>query len=273
MPTFTDRALVWLRDPGNLGTLLRGAPAASYPRLERLVRAVFDPAGVTIDHITDAAVLSVSPMRALTVADRVDLTWQQHQPSFALSDVRGALVRPAAEVWAELYASVRLDLVAELDPGGIESALTTSISDITSLADFQSRFRFLDVDDFLARMRISTVEELRESAEYVLTEVRLRELPPFDPADPANARAVTLDVAVAVLEDRDLAAGLRAARRLQAADTAADPGRADPVFGPARHPYALAVILPPAAAGDPADDAVDALFAAAGVLPLTADPP
>lgn len=273
MATFTDRALVWLLEPGNFGDLLRGAPAPSFPRLERLVSAVFDPAGVTIDRIAGAAVLEVSPMRALTGADRLDLTWQQHQPSFQLSDLRGSLVRTGAEVWADLYATVRLDLVAEIDPGGIESALSTSISDITSLADFQSRFRFLDLDDFLARMRISTVEELRESAEYVLTEVRLRELQPFDPADPANAKSVTVDVAVAVLEERDLAAGLRAARRLRAVDAAADPGRADPAFGPARHPYALAVVLPPAAAGDPADDAVDALFAAAGVLALIADPP
>jgi hypothetical protein len=234
---------------------------------------VFDPAGVTIDRIVGATVTNVAPMRALAATDRVELNWQQHQPSFQLADVRGTFTRSGTEVWADLYATLRLDLVAEVDPGGIESAVSSSIGNITSLADFQSRFRFLDLDDFLARMRISTVEELRESAEYVLTEVRLRQLPPFDPTDPANARSVTLDVAVAVREERDLAAGLQAARRLRAAGRTADPGRSDPVFGPALHPYALAVVLPPAAAGDLDDDAVNALFGAAGVLPLTADPP
>ncbi len=273
MATFIDRALVWLHDPGTLGALLRGAPATSYPHLERLVAAVFDPAGVTIDRIVGATVTNVAPMRALAVTDRVELNWQQHQPSFQLADVRGTFTRSGTEVWADLYATLRLDLVAEVDPGGIESAVSSSIGNITSLADFQSRFRFLDLDDFLARMRISTVEELRESAEYLLTEVRLRQLPPFDPTDPANASSVTLDVAVAVREERDLAAGLQAARRLRAAGRTADPGRSDPVFGPALHPYALAVVLPPAAAGDLDDDAVDALFGAAGVLPLTADPP
>jgi hypothetical protein len=149
MATFIDRALVWLHDPGTLGALLRGAPATSYPHLERLVAAVFDPAGVTIDRIVGATVTNVAPMRALAATDRVELNWQQHQPSFQLADVRGTFTRSGTEVWADLYATVRLDLVAEVDPGGIESAVSSSIGNITSLADFQSRFRFLDLDDFL----------------------------------------------------------------------------------------------------------------------------
>lgn len=273
MATFTDRVLVGLGDPAALGALLRGTPAPSYPQLERLVTAVFDPESVRIDRIVGATVLDVTPMRALPGADRLSLTWQQHQPTFQLADLRGTLTRTGSEVWADLFARVQLSLVAEVDPGDIASAVATTLTNITSLADFQSRFRFLDLDDFLVRMHISTVEELRESAEYVLAEVRLRPLPPFDPDDLANVSSVTLDIAVAVLDERDLAAGLRAAMRLRAAGAAADPGRADPVFGPARHPYALAVVLPRAAAGDVDDDAVDALFAAAGVLPLFAEPP
>ncbi|WP_419707423.1 hypothetical protein [Promicromonospora sp. NFX87] len=273
MATFTDRALVWLNDPATLGELLRGPDAPVFPHLERLVAAVYSPDGVQLDRVAGATVLDVDPMRPLAGADRLSLTWQRTQPGFELADLRGTLTRTGSEVWADLYAKVRLDLVAEVDPGGIESAVSTSIDNIASLADFRSRFRFLDLDDFLARMRISTVQELRESAEYVLTEVRLRPLPPFDPDDPANAGSVTVDLALAVLDQRDLAAGLRAARRLRAAGAAADPGRTDPVFGTARNPYALAVVLPTAAAGDPDDTAVDALFSAAGVLPLFADPP
>jgi hypothetical protein len=273
MSTFTDRALVWLHDPATLGQLLRGPAAPSYPHLERLVRAVYAPDGVQLDRIAGATVLEVSPMRSLAGADRLDLTWQRSQPDFQLADLRGSLTRTGEEVWADLYAKVQLDLVAEVDPGEVESAVSTSLDNITSLADFQSRFRFLDLDDFLARMRISTVEELREAAEYVLTEVRLKPLPPFDPDDPANAGSVTVDVAVAVLEQRDLAAGLRAARRLRDAGARADPGRSDAVFGTAQHPYALAVVLPQAAADDPDDAAADALYGAAGVLPLFADPP
>jgi hypothetical protein len=273
MATFTDRALVWLHEPAALGELLRGPDAPSYPHLERLVAAVYAPDGVQLDHVAGATVVDVTPMKSLAGTDRLNVTWQQTQPAFELADLRGSLTRAGVEVWADLYASVHLDLVAEIDPGGIESSVSTSIDNITSLADFRSRFRFLDLDDFLARMRISTVEELREAAEYVLTEVRLKPLPPFDPDDPANTGSVTVDVALAVLDQRDLAAGLRAARRLRAAGAGAGAGRSDPVFGVARNPYALAVVLPPAAAGDPDDDAVDALFAAAGVLPLFADPP
>lgn len=274
MAQFADRAIAQLHLPGALATLLTGPPAATYPRLARLVDEVYDAEGVDLDRITGATVLSVRPEHPLTGADRVTLTWLQQQPSYVTGDLRGLIQRAGAEVWADLYATVSLDVVAAVDPGGIESAVTHAIENVTSLADFRSRFRYLDLDAYLARRRITTVEELRESAEYVLAEVRLRPAPAFDPADPANAHTVTLDVAVAVLDERDLVAGLRAARRLRAAGAAGPPGSADPTLGRPVRPFAVAVVLPAkVTAGQPSDASVDALYAAAGVLPLFASPP
>lgn len=273
MAGFADRALVQLHEPMALATLLTGGVAPPFPHLERLVTEVYDTDGVTLDRITSATVLAVTPMRALAGADRVALTWQQQQPTYTTSDLRGLVERSGCEVWADLYATVRLDAVVAVDPGGIESAVTRAIDHITSLDDFRSRFRYLDLEEFLARRRISTVEELRRSADYLLAEVRLHPVPPFDPQDPANVRSVTLDLALAVLGERDLTAGLQAARRLRAAGAAGPPGPVDAVFGRAARPFAVAVVLPAATGGQPADDAVDALFAAAGVLPLTASPP
>ncbi|MBO3084860.1 hypothetical protein [Cellulomonas fengjieae] len=274
MAAFADHVLAQLHDPAAMTALLTGAPAATYPRLVRLVDEVYETEGVELDRITGATVLSVRPEHRLTAADRVALTWTQAQPSHLTADLRGLVERVGAEVWADLYVTVLLDVVAALDPGGVESAVTRAIDDVTSLADFRSRFRYLDLDDFLARRRISTVEQLRASAEYVLAEVRLRPAPPFDPADPANARTITLDVALAVLDDRDLVGGLRAARRLRAAGAAGPPGRADPTLGRPVRPFAVAVVLPATApAGQPDDTAVDSLYASAGVLPLFASPP
>ena len=274
MGEFADRVLAQLHDAGALTTLLTGTPAATYPHLARLVDEVYVTDGVDVDQITGVTVLSVRPEQPLTGADRVAISWQQQQPSFATADVRGLLERAGEEVWADLYARVRLDLVTRVDPGGIDSVVTRTIENITSLADFESRFRYLDLPALLARRRISTVEELRESAEYVLAEIRLLPPPPFDPADPANAHSVSLDVAIAVLDDRDLVTGLRAARRLRAAGAAGPPGSTDPTLGRPVRPFAVAVVLPATVAtGQPDNAAVDGLYAAAGVLPLFTSPP
>jgi hypothetical protein len=274
MAEFADRVLAQLHDTGALTTLLTGPTAATYPRLGRLVDEVYGTDGVDVDRITDATVLSVRPEHPLTGADRVALSWQQQQPTFATADLRGLVERAGAEVWADLYAGVQLDVVTRVDPGGIDLVVTRAIENITSLADFRSRFRYLDLDAFLARRRITTVEELRESAEYVLAEIRLLPAPPFDPTDPVNAHSISLDLAIAVIDERDLVAGLRAARRLRAAGAAGPPGSSDPTLGRPVRPFAVAVVLPAtAAAGQPDDDAVDELYAAAGVLPLFASPP
>jgi hypothetical protein len=274
MAQFVDRALAQLHDAAALTTLLTGPVAATYPHLGRLVDEVYATDGVDVDRITGVTVLGVRPEHPLTGADRLALTWQQQQPGFATADVRGIVERAGAEVWADLYAGVRLDVVTRVDPGGIDSVVTEAIENITSLADFRSRFRYLDLDAFLARRRITTVQELRESAEYVLAEIHLRPAPPFDPADRANAHSITLDLAIAVVEDRDLAAGLRAAQRLRAAGAAGPPGSADPTLGRPVRPFAVAVVLPATTAvGQPGDASVRSLYAAAGVLPLFANPP
>ena len=274
MAEFLDRVLAQFHDAAALTTLLTGPTAATYPHLHRLVDEVYAAEGVDVERITALTVLRVRPEHPLTGSDRVALTWQQQQPSVANADLRGLVQRSGDEVWADLYASVRLDVVTRVDPGGIDSVITEAIANITSLADFRSRFRYLDLDAFLARRRITNVEELRASAEYVLAEIHLHPAPPFDPADRANAHSIALDVAIAVVDDRDLAAGLRAAQRLRAAGASGSPGSPDPTLGRPVRRFGVAVVLRAAAgAGQPGDAAVKALYAAAGVLPLFASPP
>lgn len=263
-----DRLLVRLHEPSALAAALGGPAAQREVRLRRLVDDVYRSEGVELDTLTAVRVTAVQVMRPLAGTDRVALTWAQQQPSYVGADLRGTVERSGAEVWADLHAHVEVDVVAAVDPGGVESAVTHAIEDVTSLDDFASRFRYLDLEAFLARRRISTVEELRRSAEYVLAEVRLRPPPPFDPTDPAHAYTVGLDVAVAVREDRDLVAALRAAQRMRAAAAVAAPGPADPLLGRPERPFAVAVALPAATADAPSDAEVDAVCARAGVLPL-----
>jgi hypothetical protein len=273
--TFVDRALLDLADPARLAALLAPPGQGPYPALGRLVRSVFDTDGAELHDIVGAAVASVSPMRPILPRRRVTGSATVRQPAYAITDLTADLTEPAGIRWIHLLAEVSLHTSVEVGGAGVDSAITAAIEDITSLDDFRNRFRYLDLDAFLSANRIETVDELRDRYDYLLTEVRLKTQPPFDPADPQNRHDIAVDVAVLISESLDLAAALRDAVELRAAATAAATGRSDALLGPAVQPFAVAVVFPHAALGPagPAPAAIDALFARAGVLPLFADPP
>lgn len=272
MSGFVDRALLQLHDPAALTTLLTGGAAAPYPRLARLITTLYDTDAATIDHVQAVTVASTEPMVQIAVRTRICGTFTTSQPAHGLSDLRADLTAGDGP-WAHLLAHVSLHVAIEVDPGGIESVVMTSIENITSLADFASRFRYLDLDAFLATHKITTVEQLQEAAQYLLAEVRLKPPPAFDPQSEANAYDVAVPLAITIVEEADLAAGLTAARQLLDAGKNQPPAPASAVLGAAHGAYAVAVVLPAKGPPPPDPAAVDALYAKAGVLPLFADPP
>lgn len=273
MAGFVDRALLQLHQPAALETLLKASSAAPYPRLQRLITAVFGEQGTSIDRVDDISVAAVEPFVRIPITTALRGALTTTQPAYAQTEARAELTG-ASGCWAHLIAKTLLRVVVQTDGSGIESVVMSSIDDITDLDDFASRFRYLDLPSFLRERRITTVEQLRESAHYLLAEIRLKRPPALDPDDPANSYRVEVDVAVTIVADLDLAAGLQAARELEAAGESRAPGPASDVLGVARRPYATAVVLPqPVASGDPSEAQIDALFAQAGVLPLFANPP
>jgi hypothetical protein len=143
-------------------------------------------------------------------------------------------------------------------------------NDFTTFDEFRARFTFIDLDSFLARHHITTVEELRDAFEYVVTEVQLRTPPPFDPADPANTHTVPVTMAAAAIDPFDLAEGLRRARLVRQATQ--DLTGPTPVGFPAEPiaAHAPAAVFSAAALGDAGLTAaqVEQLFAAQGVVSL-----
>lgn len=274
MAGFVDRALLQLHEIAALERLLKGSTAGPYPHLERLITSVFDDSTVGIDRIEDVTVLSAEPFVKIPATTAIRGTLTTSQPTYAQSEARAELTAQNGP-WAHLIARALLRVVIEADAGVIESVAMSSIDNITDLDDFASRFRYIDLPAFLGAHKITTVEQLRESAQYLLAEIRLAQPPPFDPSDPANSYDVELDIAFAICGELDLAAGLVAARQLAAAGTSRAPGPRNDVLGVARHAFAVAVIFPqiPGAGRQPTAAQVDALFAAAGVLPLFVDPP
>ena len=114
------------------------------------------------------------------------------------------------------------------------------------------------------------MEELRDAFDYIVTEVRLRKPPPFDPADPVNTHTIAVTLAATVVDPFDLAEGLRAARLVQeAAEDLTGPAPAGIPAEPIAA-YATAAVFSaaaPGAAGLSVAD-VERLYADQGVVSL-----
>ncbi|WP_216698688.1 hypothetical protein [Arthrobacter sp. H41] len=237
--------------------------------------AVFDNQSAQVDHIEELTVLEVEPMVLVPGRDRMTGTWTVTQPAPEFGDLRGEVTRTGFGLWAHLMARVMVTAVLQSDGAGIDTVAIGTIEDITSFADFESRFRYIDMDEFLETHRITTLDQLRQSGPYLLADIRLKELPPFDPQDAANAIDVAIDIAIVIQDELDLTAGLVAARQLWNVGAGEPPGVSSAVLGPTSRPFAVAVAFPSSVlgAGQPTAAAIDSLYAAAKVLPLFANPP
>ena len=108
-----------------------------------------------------------------------------------------------------------LTLLLEVDPGAVESILTHNLADFNTLDEFRNQFRFIDLAAFMAKHGLTTVEELKEAYHYLITEIRLRTPPAFDPNDPANLIHFPLEVAILLRETLDVTEALRAIKWVQ----------------------------------------------------------
>jgi hypothetical protein len=180
-----------------------------------------------------------------------------------------------APLWVDLSADLGVELVLEIDAGEVESIMVREIANITSLADFRSRFRFIDLDAFLDEHGISTVQELRAAFEYLLTEVRMKQPPAFDPDDPANRRRYELSAAILIRDALDVTGALRAAKLARAVlrRTAAFREEAEADFQ-TTSPYAVVVVFPiDSLDGTPfTEDELGAFFAAEDVIAIFVQP-
>jgi len=216
MSVFIDNTLLTLADPVALAALLVPAADTTKARIRGLISTVHDFSFGRLHDVQNVTVTAIERGRPLFPVSRTRGRWLQTIPGHVNTDVLYEETDVRDPVWIDLNAHVSLSLVLEWDPGALESVLTKHIENVTSLADFQSRFRFLDLAAFLQAHDITTVEELREAYQYLLTEVKLKPLAPFNPADPANRHAVTLEVAIMIRDALSVADLLREVKLLRA---------------------------------------------------------
>jgi hypothetical protein len=270
MATFRDRVLLELSDAAQLGALLLPAGDTAGSRVRTMLAASYDLSAARVDSVGEVTVGSVTLEQPLFLSGHRTGGWQQTVPSFSRIDFTLDVPDPATPVWVDLLAGLTVTLVAELDPAGAQSVLAKGFDNFTTLDEFRARFTFIDLDSFMARHHITTVEELHEAFDYVVTEVQLRTPPPFNPTDPVNTHSVPVTLAAAAIDPFDLAEGLRRARLVQQAAkdlTGSTPAGfpADPIAA-----YAPAAVFSTAALADAGLTAaqVEQLYAAQGVVSL-----
>jgi hypothetical protein len=266
---FRDRALLELSDPAALGAALLPAGDSGDERVRTMVAATYDLSAARIDQVRDARVRRVALQRPLFPTGRQDGVWSQTVPSYTRTELTLNVPAPADPIWVDLLAGIDVTVVAEVDPAGAESVLSRAFDDFATLDEFRARFSFFDLDAFLAEHHISTVEELRDAFDYVVTEIRLRTPSVFDPNDPANTHTLPVTLAAVIVDPFDVAAGLRATRLVR---EAAKGLAGAPVVGvPAEltEPYATAVVLAADGLPDGLSAAeVERLYAGQGVVTL-----
>ncbi|UNZ21162.1 hypothetical protein [Streptomyces sp. 891-h] len=261
MGVVQDRALSQLADTRALAELLA-------PRAQLLLRQSYELEHERIDSVKDLRVTSIRLAQPLRRPRRRHGSWTQVLPAPTRSDFAWEVDASDPE-WIDVLAELEIDVVAETDPGGLESLVVRALGAFSTLDEFRAQFRFLDLDAFMATHGLTTVEDLREAGDYLRMEARLRRPPDFDPAHPANSHTVPVTAAVLVGDLADVSGVLRAARRIGEAsrDRPLPPGG----FAVRRAAHALVAAFPKPGTPDPQalpQAQIDALLTGAGIAAL-----
>jgi hypothetical protein len=267
MSAFVDRTIMNLANPPTLRDLVDPPTDTTHARIRALVSAVHDLPSAQLREVRGVTVRNSAAELPLFPAQRTQGTWTQTLPSQSRSDLSCEQTGTVPPQWLDVLAHLDVTLLLEVDPGEVDAIALDEVEGFTTLTEFRQHFRFIDLDDFMARHGISTVAELQKAFHYLRAEIKLKALPPFDPNDPANLHRFELDVAILVRDTVDVASTLRDAKlmRLLAERTVAFHREA---AGDAqvRTPYAPLVIFPVGALPAPQRPGIVNFFASEQVV-------
>jgi hypothetical protein len=275
MTVFADRIAIHLSVPANLLAVIAPAADTTKARQKALIGAIYDFPFATVHDVVDVQVGRIERSRPLFVPRRRHGTWLQTQPAYERTDVDETERGLMDPLWVDLEVDVTMTLVLEIDAGEVDSILVKHLDTFATLADFAAFFQFIDLPAFMAAEGITNVGELRERYDYLLAEVRLKALQPFNAADPANRHRYSLRLAILIRDPIDVLSGLEAAKQVRAVVEQLTAAPVDPAGGEARTVCAPIVVFPQAGlsgAGVTATQ-VEAFYAAERVLPLFLTPP
>lgn len=274
MSQLLDQLLLQLSDPAQLVQLLTPPADPSQSRLRTLLSAVYTLPFTTLHQVQTVNVVALERQRPLVPQGRMSGTWQQTIPSYTRTDVLLEQEPALTPLWIDLVAQLDLTLLLEIDPGAVESMTTHELADFNTLDEFRNQFRFIDLDAFMAQHEITTVEELKEAYHYLITEIRLRTPPVFDPNDPANQLRFPLEVAILLRDTIDVTETLRTAKWLRQMANQRRAYQREMANGEVTNAFAPLVLFPDTALnGLPFQaDALQTFFAAEAILALFVTP-
>jgi hypothetical protein len=244
MSAFADTVMLRLNDPANLQELVAPAADATHQRVRELFAATYALPFATLHDVLRVEVLASEFQRPLFPPRRLAGTWTQTIPSHARTDILYEGQDGLTPEWLDVTARVGITVVLEVDAGEVESIQIRDLGSFSTLAEFQAKFRYFDLDAFMAEHDITTVGELRRAYRYLLGRVKLKDLPPFDPASPANQRRFELNLAVLIRDRIDLGACLRDVRLVREAAERSLAYRRDAGEAEVLAPYAPVLVLP-----------------------------
>ena len=168
MSAFLDKAMLSLNDPANLRELVAPAADPTHQRVRQLFATVYALPSATLHDVTRVDVLASEFQRPLFPPRRLTGTWTQTIPSHTRTDILYEGLDGLAPEWLDVLARLALTVVLEVDAGEVEEIRLADIGDFSTLAEFQAKFRFFDLDGFMAEHHITTVEELKAAYHYLL---------------------------------------------------------------------------------------------------------
>jgi hypothetical protein len=268
MSAFVDTVMLELSDPTKLRELVAPAADPTHRRVRQLFATVYALPFAVLHDVVEVDVLDSDFQRPLFPPRRLAGTWTQTTPSYSRTDVLYEGLDGLAPEWVDLSARLALTVVLEVDAGEVESVRLHDLGAFSSLAEFRARFRFFDLDAFMAEHGITTVEELKRAYRYLLGEIKLKAVPQFDPDDPVNQHRFELNLAVLIRDAVDVAGCLRDARLAREAVERTVPYRREVGDTEVQTPYAPVLVLPEAAVAATGSTvgALETFFAAQEVL-------
>jgi hypothetical protein len=205
MSLFVDQLLLKLSDPTQLLQLLAPADDTTHAHLRTLLSVVYSLEFITIHDIRNIAVRNTEIQRLLLATHRTVGTWTQTGATSTRTQVAYEGSDKLEPLWLDVSAEVSLKLLLEIDRGEVETLLTQSVDNFSTLDEFRSHFNGLDLNALMTKLGITTIDELRTRFKHLSTGVQLRKPGTFDPNDPANLYDYTDNVLILIRETIDIA--------------------------------------------------------------------
>ena len=274
MTGFVDQMMVKLQDPTQLEDLVVPAADPTHQRLRQLFGEAYALPFATLHDVVSVDVDAVEFQRPLFPPKRLSGTWLQTIPAHTRTDVSYEGLDGLAPEWIDLAARLSVTVVLEVDPGVVESLRISDLGDFSTVAEFQARFRFFDLQRFMDEHDLASVEDLKRAFRYLLGEIQLKDLDQFDPNDPANQRRLPLNLAVLVRSTIDLVQALRDARMAREALERTLSWRRTVDDAEVLTPYAPLLVFPQSAVASTSltEAQIHDFFASQGILALFVTP-